>query len=164
METSRRAVSEVRCSLLAMAILLLISVSAVAAALAPDEVTTALKQLAPDTLMLDQVEFVNGSEQKFLIIGRADTNASISQYLRALDTSASFQKPDLLQISMDANGHPRFEIMIERKPMVAVEAATNTVNPSLVVKPKKITVYRCTIDGHEVFQSLPCPAVNPKTR
>ena len=118
---------------------------------APANVTEALKQLAPATVTVDRVEFVNGSNSRFLIAGRADRNATVSNYLRALDTSERFHKTELLQIMLDANGRPSFEIMLERKPGPEVERDA-TAAPAA----KKPTVYRCTIDGREVFQSLPC--------
>ena len=127
---------------------------------APADVVDALKQLAPATVTVDRVEFVNGSDKRFQISGRADRNATVSNYLRALDTSEGFHKTELLQIMLDANGRPSFEIMLERKPDADVERRS-AATPAATPAPKKPTVYRCTVDGREVFQSLPCPA-SPK--
>lgn len=121
---------------------------------APATVVDALKALAPESVIVDRVEFVDGSDQRFLIAGRADRNATVSNYLRALDTSESFQKTELLQIMVDAKGRPSFEIMLERR--AEPPAKTAAAAPA----PKKPTVYRCRIDGREVFQSLPCPAAS----
>ncbi len=123
---------------------------------APADVVDALKQLAPTTVTVDRVEFLNGSDKRFQISGRADRNATVSNYLRALDTSEGFHKTELLQIMLDANGRPSFEIMLERKPDADVERRS-AAPPAATPAPKKPTVYRCTIDGREVFQSLPCP-------
>ena len=80
---------------------------------APADVVDALKQLAPTTVTVDRVEFLNGSDKRFQISGRADRNATVSNYLRALDTSEGFHKTELLQIMLDANGRPSFEIMLD---------------------------------------------------
>ncbi|MBL0028210.1 MAG: PilN domain-containing protein [Rhodanobacteraceae bacterium] len=125
---------------------------------APADVVDALKQLAPAAVTVDRVEFVNGSDSRFQISGRADRNATVSNYLRALDTSDAFHKPELLQIMLDANGHPSFEIMLERKPEPEATTAAAGTSATTTPTPKKSTVYRCTIEGREVFQSLPCPA------
>lgn len=122
---------------------------------APAEVHQALKQLAPATLTIDRAEFVNGSDKKFLIAGRADRNATISAYLRALETSGRFHKTELLQVALNSEGRPMFEITVERQPEIERNAKAE---PAAAPAPKKPTVYRCTIDGREVFQSVPCPA------
>ena len=143
---------------LAAVLLGLTSTFAQAGEAAPAKVVDELKQLAPANVTVDRVEFVNGSDTRFVIAGRADRNATVSNYLRALDTSATFQKTELLQIMLDANGRPSFEIMLERKPEADVERDAATAAPA----PKKPSVYRCTIDGREVFQSLPCPATGKR--
>ena len=98
----------------------------------PATVVDALKALAPESVIVDRVEFVDGSDQRFLIAGRADRNATVSNYLRALDTSEGFHKTELLQIMLDANGRPSFEIMLERKPDADVErrSAATPAEPS----------------------------------
>ena len=131
---------------LAAVLLGLTSTFAQAGEAAPAKVVDELKQLAPANVTVDRVEFVNGSDTRFVIAGRADRNATVSNYLRALDTSATFQKTELLQI------------MLERKPEADVERDAATAAPA----PKKPSVYRCTIDGREVFQSLPCPAAGKR--
>jgi Tfp pilus assembly protein PilN len=95
---------------------------------APAKVADALKQLAPANVTVERVEFVNGSDTRFLIAGRADRNATVSNYLRALDTSESFHKTELLQIMLDANGRPSFEIMVERRaePIAKTPAAAKS--------------------------------------
>ena len=122
---------------------------------APDAIGVALKQLAPATLTVDRVESVKGSDTKFLIAGRADRNATISTYLRTLDTSSGFQRPELLQVALNSEGRPMFEIMVERK--ADADATTAPSAASTSTKGNKPTVYRCKIDGRDVFQSLPCP-------
>ncbi len=142
-------------SFLAGLVLSLCGAVALAGEPAPADVERALKQLAPATLTVDRVAFVNGSDKKFLIAGRADRNATISTYLRALETSGRFHKTELLQVMLDGNGRPSFEIMLERQPEVERGAESAPATPPASRKP---TVYRCTIDGREVFQSVPCPA------
>ena len=105
----------IRRSFLAALVLGLCGAFALAGEPAPTDVTQALKQLAPATLTVDRVEFVNGSDRKFLIAGRADRNATISNYLRALDGSTAFQRPELLQVALNAEGRPMFEITVERR-------------------------------------------------
>jgi Tfp pilus assembly protein PilN len=97
---------------------------------APADVVTALKQLAPATVTVDRVEFVNGSDQRFTISGRADRNATVSAYLRALDTSESFHKAELLQVQLDGDGRPSFEIMLERRLDPGVERGAATRQPT----------------------------------
>ena len=63
-----------------------------------------------------------------------------------------------MQIMNDANGHTSFEIMLERKPEPEATTAAAATSATTTPTPKKSTVYRCTIAGREVFQSLPCPA------
>lgn len=105
----------IRRSFVAAAVLSLVAAFGHAGEPAPTQVAEALKQLAPATLAVDRVEFVRGSDRKFLIAGRADRNVTVSNYLRALDASAEFEDPELLQIAMNPEGRPMFEITVERR-------------------------------------------------
>lgn len=148
----------IRRSFLSTLVLGLFIATAYAGEPAPADVVDTLKQLAPANVIVERVEFLDGSDKRFQISGRADRNATVSNYLRALDTSDAFHKPELLQIMLDANGHPSFEIMLERKPEPEATTAAAGTSATTTPTPKKSTVYRCTIEGREVFQSLPCPA------
>lgn len=136
--------------------LLCLSTAAWSADPAPEAISVALKQIAPVTLTVERVEVVAGSDKKFLIAGRADRNATISTYLRSLDTSSGFQRPELLQVAMNPEGRPLFEILVERKPGADLKVETATASKS--AQGNAPTVYRCKVDGVDVFQSRPCPA------
>lgn len=138
------------------AALLCLSAAAWSADPAPAVISMELKQIAPATLTVERVEVVAGSAKKFLIAGRADRNATISTYLRSLDTSSGFQRPELLQVAMNPEGRPSFEIMVERKPEADLKVEKAAASTS--TQGKEPTVYRCKIDGVDVFQNRPCPA------
>ncbi len=147
----------IRRSFLSTLVLGLFIATAYAGEPAPADVVDTLKQLAPANVIVERVEFLDGSDKRFQISGRADRNATVSDYLRAIDTAESFQKTELVQIMLDANGHPSFEIMVERAPVVSVEASSDKAKAPTTTTPAKPKVYRCTVDGREMFQSVPCP-------
>ncbi|MBK6728392.1 MAG: PilN domain-containing protein [Xanthomonadales bacterium] len=90
---------------------------------APAEVQRTARELAPATLRVERIEAMGEDQRKFKISGRADRNATISAYLRALDASAKFERTELLQIMLDADGRPSFAIMVQRARPIEVETA-----------------------------------------
>lgn len=123
---------------------------ALASGAASVETTQALKQLATPGVVIERVETLDGDGKVLQIGGRAGRNAEVSDFLRVLDGAADFEKPDLLQIQLDREGHPQFEIRVQRR------AAPAPAPPAAVERSRK-PVYRCRSDGREVFQAQPCP-------
>ena len=125
---------------------------ALATGTASAETTQALKQLATPGVVIERVEMLDGDGKVLQIGGRAGRNAEVSDFLRVLDGAADFEKPDLLQIQLDREGHPQFEIRVQRRAAPAPAPA-----PPAAVERSRKPGYRCRSDGREVFQAQPCP-------
>ncbi|MBK8070045.1 MAG: PilN domain-containing protein [Rhodanobacteraceae bacterium] len=130
-----------------MRALLMIPLFLMSAAAASDQDTARglLESLLPSGVSISEVK-ADQSQVEFS--GRAASNQLLSSYLRSLDASPHMERPELLEIAADGSRY-RYAIRVTLLCLINASCPAPT-------KPKRQSVYKCTVNGVTTFQATPC--------
>lgn len=116
-----------------------------APAMADPTTDSARRLLEPLLPAGSNIAEIKASGTRIEIRGHA---ASVSTFLRSIDSSTALERPELMEIAVDGSQH-RYVISLSA-PCLANGSCGPTPAPAQ-------TVYKCTVDGVVTFQATPCP-------
>lgn len=120
-----------------------------------DRVCTALCALLPPGVVVQNVTL---KEREAVISGTTTTNSQLSNYMRALEDSSDFERPNLHVVEAAGyTGSYSYRLSVEIECLGQASPVARSICSGSPAAKSGSSTYKCRIDGVLTFQATPCP-------